>query len=596
MEMLLSGNEAVARGMYEHGGEFASAYPGTPSTEILQTIARFFKSDVYCEWSINEKVALEAAVGASYGGARALAAMKHVGVNIAADPLMTLSYTGVGAGLVLVSADDPSLHSSQNEQDNRCYGKFASIPVLEPSDSQESLDMVKTAFEMSEEFDTPVLFRMTTRVSHSKGLVKIGSGRKTVEHPGFEKNIAKYVMVPSNAAVRHKIVIERLEKLKAYAETTPLNKMEMNDRKVGIISGSVAYQYAREVMPNASFLKLGLGYPLPMNKIMEFARQVDRLFVVEELEPFYEEQILAAGIPCEGKKWFSNYMEQSPDRVRDGFIEAGVLPKSAAPAKQVEEKVLPRPPVLCPGCPHRGVMMSLRKLGVYVTGDIGCYTLAALPPLETIDTCLCMGASISHAFGIEKAKKTKKKTVAIIGDSTFLHSGITALANVVYNKGTQTTIIVDNRITAMTGGQDHPGTSKTLMGEKTYAIDLIQLCKALGVEHVRTIDPYDQESTTAALKEEIAREAPSVVITTRPCMLFPSKIKVERAFHVLTAKCTACGACFRIGCPAISASPEKNEKGKPKSAIDPELCTGCSLCYQVCSFEAIEENVQKGKQ
>jgi len=588
MEMLLSGNEAFARGVYEHGGEFASAYPGTPSTEILQTIARFFKADVYAEWSINEKVALEVAVGASWGGARSIAAMKHVGVNVAADPLMTLSYTGVGAGLILVSADDPSLHSSQNEQDNRYYGKFACIPVLEPADSQESLDMVKTAFEMSEEFDTPVLFRVTTRIAHSKGLVKIGE-RRTAAHGGFEKNIAKYVMVPSNAAVRHKIVIERLEKLKAYAETTPWNRVEMGDLKVGIVTGSVAYQYAKEVMPGASFLKLGLGFPLPMNKIMDFASKVDRLFVVEELEPFYEEQILAAGIPCEGKKWFSNYMELNVERVRDGFIAAGVLPKSAAPPRQAEEKVLPRPPVLCPGCPHRGVSMALRKLGVIVTGDIGCYTLSALPPLETVDTCLCMGASINHAFGIEKAKKTKKKAVAMIGDSTFLHSGITGLANVVYNKGTQTTIIVDNRITAMTGGQDHPGTSKTLMGEKTHAIDLIELCKALGVEHIRTIDPYDQEETTKILKEEIDRDAASVVITTRPCMLFPSKIKTERIFHVLLDKCTACGACFRIGCPAISTSTEKNEKGRLKSQIDPELCTGCSLCFQVCPAEAIQE-------
>jgi indolepyruvate ferredoxin oxidoreductase alpha subunit len=588
MEMLLSGNEAVARGVYEHGGEFASAYPGTPSTEILETIARHFKADVYAEWSINEKVALEVAVGASWGGARSIAAMKHVGVNVAADPLMTLSYTGVGAGLILVSADDPSLHSSQNEQDNRCYGRFASIPVLEPADSQESLDMIKDAFEISEKFDTPVLFRMTTRISHSKGLVKIGE-RRTVEHPGFERNIPKYVMVPSNAMLRHKIVIDRLEALKKLAETTPLNKIQWGDKKVGIISGSVAYQYAKEALPGASFLKLGMGYPLPMNKIMDFASKVDRLIVVEELEPFYEEQILAAGIPCEGKKYFSNYLELNVERVRDGLIEAGALGPDAAPKKQDQESVLPRPPVLCPGCPHRGVMMALRKLGVFVTGDIGCYTLAALPPLETIDTCLCMGASINHAFGIEKAKKTKKKTVALIGDSTFLHSGITGLANVVYNRGTQTTIIVDNRITAMTGGQDHPGTSKTLMGEKTHAIDLVELCKALGVEHVRTIDPFDQKETLAILKEEVEREAPSVVITTRPCVLFPSKLKPTTKFHVILEKCNACGACFRIGCPAITTSSEKNEKGRPKSEIDIELCTGCTLCAQVCPEEAIQE-------
>ncbi len=429
---------------------------------------------------------------------------------------------------------------------------------------------------------------MTTRISHSKGLVKIGE-RRTNKHAGFEKNIAKYVMVPSNAAVRHKIVIERLEALKAFAETSPLNKVEMGDKKVGIVTGSAAYQYAKEVMPGASFLKLGVGYPLPMKKIADFARQVERLFVVEELEPFYEEQILAAGIPCEGKKWFSNFMELNVERVRDGFIAAGVLPKSAAPPKQTEETVLPRPPVLCPGCPHRGVSMALRKVGVVVTGDIGCYTLSALPPLETVDTCLCMGASISHAFGIEKAKKTKKKAVAMIGDSTFLHSGITALANVVYNRGETTTIIVDNRITAMTGGQDHPGTSKTLMGEKTNAVDLEEICRAVGVEHVRKIDPYDQEETIKILKEEIDRPAASVIITTRPCMLFPSKIKTERIFRVALEKCTACGACFRIGCPAISAAEEKNEKGRPKAQIDPELCTGCSLCFQVCSSEAIVE-------
>jgi indolepyruvate ferredoxin oxidoreductase alpha subunit len=326
-----------------------------------------------------------------------------------------------------------------------------------------------------------------------------------------------------------------------------------------------------------------------MNKIMDFASKVSRLIVVEELEPFYEEQILAAGIPCEGKKYFSNYMELNVERVRDGFIEAGELPKSAAPAKQAQESVLPRPPVLCPGCPHRGVMMALKKCGVYVTGDIGCYTLAALPPLETIDTCLCMGASINHAFGIEKAKKTKKKAVAVIGDSTFLHSGITGLANVVYNRGTQTTIIVDNRITAMTGGQDHPGTAKTLMGEATNAINLIELVKALGVKHVRTIDPFNQEETIAILKEEIERDAPSVVITTRPCVLFPSKLKPATKFHVLLEKCTACGACFRIGCPAITTSSEKNEKGRAKSQIDLELCTGCTLCFQVCPEEAIQE-------
>jgi indolepyruvate ferredoxin oxidoreductase alpha subunit len=583
MEMLLSGNEALARGFYEHGGEFASAYPGTPSTEILEVIGHFFKDEVYAEWAINEKVALENAVGASYGGARAIAAMKHVGVNVAADPLMTLSYTGVGAGLIVLSADDPSLHSSQNEQDNRQYAKFASIPCLEPSDSQEAKDFAGRAFEISEKFDTPVLVRLTTRISHSKGIVKIGD-RETVEHPGFERNITKYVMVPAHAIKRHKIVIERLEKLKQFAEETDLNRIEWNSKDIGIVTGSISYQYAREALPEASILKLGMGYPLPVKKIRDFASKVKRLFVVEELEPFYQEQIAAEGIKVEGKEYFSNFLELNVTRVKEGFVKAGVLDHEVKKAPR--EDVLPRPPVLCPGCPHRGLMMALRKLRVYTTGDIGCYTLGALPPLEQIDTCLCMGASIGHAFGIEKAGKTDKKTVALLGDSTFLHSGITSLASVVYNKGTQTTIIADNRITAMTGGQDNPASSKTLTGESTHAIDLEQLCRALGVKHVRQVDPYDFDQTVEVLREEIDRNEASVVITTRPCMLFPNKIS-DSPYTVVLDECIACGACFRVGCPAISLSQEKNEKGKPKAEIDPVLCTGCSLCAQVCPTDAI---------
>ena len=587
MEMLLSGNQALARGVFEYGGEFASAYPGTPSTEILQVIAKFFKDDVYAEWAINEKVALEVAVGASYGGARTIAVMKHVGVNVAADPLMSLTYTGVGAGLILVSADDPSLHSSQNEQDNRYYGKFASIPVLEPSDSQEAKDFVKDSFEISEQFDTPVMLRITTRISHSKGIVEIGE-RETVEHGGFERNITKFVMVPAYAAVRHKVVIDRLEALKEYAETTDLNRIEWNNKDVGIITGSISYQHVKEAMPDASVFKLGMGYPLPMKKIASFAAEVKNLFVVEELEPFYEEQIKAAGIEVEGKKYFSNHLELNVDRVRDGFIEAGFLEASvkSSAAEAEPEEVLPRPPVLCSGCPHRGIMVAMKKLKLYTTGDIGCYTLGALPPLSQIDTCLCMGASIGHAFGITKAGKSDGKFVSIIGDSTFLHSGITALASVVYNKGNTTNIIVDNRITAMTGGQDNPGTSRTLMGEETHAVDLKAICRAVGVEHVREVDPYDLDETLSALKEETERDAPSVVITNRPCMLFPSKIKDE-PYTVILEKCTACGLCFGVGCPSISASEEKNEKGKPKSEIDPITCTGCTICAQVCPAGAI---------
>ncbi len=587
MEMLLSGNEALARGVYEYGGEFASAYPGTPSTEILQTIARFFKDDVYAEWAINEKVALEVAVGASWGGARSIAVMKHVGVNVAADPLMSLTYTGVNAGMILVSADDPSLHSSQNEQDNRYYGKFASIPVLEPSDSQEAKDFVKPSFEISEQFDTPVLLRITTRISHSKGIVNIGE-RETAENKGFERNIAKYVMMPAYASVRHKVVIDRLEALKEYAETTDLNKIEMNDTEVGIITGSISYQHVKEAMPNASVLKLGMGYPLPMKKIASFAAEVKNLFVVEELEPFYEEQIKAAGIKVEGKKYFSNHLELNVDRVRDGFIEAGLLDASvkSSTAAAKPEEVLPRPPVLCSGCPHRGMVVAMKKLKLYTNGDIGCYTLGAVPPLSQIDTCLCMGASIGHTFGIEKAGKSDGKFVSFIGDSTFLHSGITSLASVVYNKGTTTNIIVDNRITAMTGGQDNPATSKTLMGDPTNAVDLKALCRAVGVEHVREVDPYDLEETLTALKEETERDACSVIITNRPCMLFPSKIK-DAPYTVITEKCIACGLCFGVGCPSIAASDEKNDKGKPKSEIDTLTCTGCTICAQVCPSGAI---------
>ncbi len=587
MEMLLAGNEALARGFYEYGGEFASAYPGTPSTEIMQVMGKFFRDDLYSEWAPNEKVALETAVGASYGGARSIAVMKHVGLNVAADPLMTLSYTGVGAGLIIVSADDPGMHSSQNEQDNRCYGKFASIPVLEPSDSQEAKDFVKEAFEISEKFDTPVLLRLTTRISHSKGVVRIGK-RKTVDHPGFERNIEKYVMVPAYAAKRHSIIIERLEKLKEFAEESGLNKIFWKSKNVGVVTGSIAYQHTRDALPEASVLKLGMGYPLPINKIKKFASEVDRLFVVEELEPFYEEQIRAAGIEVEGKKYFTNFLELNVTKVRKGFADAGVLDLESSKDEK-EEPLLPRPPVLCPGCPHRGLMVALRKLKVFTTGDIGCYTLGALPPLSQIDTCLCMGASIGHAMGIEKAGKTDRKAVALLGDSTFLHSGITSLASAVYNNSSITVIIADNRITAMTGGQDNPATSKTLMGDDTKAINLSDLCESLGVENVKTVDPYDIDETYNTLKEEIDRDAVSVVITNRPCMLFPQKIKGE-PFRIDTDKCIACGACFNVGCPAISGSGATNDKGKPIPVIDPAMCTGCGICAKVCPTEAIVED------
>ena len=583
MKMLLSGNEAVARGAWEAGVTIATAYPGTPSTEILEVIGMLCKEDIYAEWSPNEKVAFEVAIGGSYAGARSLVCMKHVGLNVAADPYMTFAYTGVKGGFVVVSADDPSMHSSQNEQDNRYYAKFGIIPMLEPSDSQESKDLLIDAYDISEKFDAPVLFRMTTRISHSKGVVHMGD-RTEHETDGFERNIQKYVMVPGHARMRRKVVLERLEKLKEFADTTPLNKIEEGKGGIGIITGGISYQYAKEIMPNASFLKLGMSYPLPENKIKEFASSVDKLYVVEELEPFYEEQIKAMGIECDGKKYFTNYGELSPGAVSEGFVKAGVISERT----QVSipgEKLFPRPPVLCPGCPHRGAFTALKKLKVPVTGDIGCYTLAALQPMSVMDTCVCMGASIGNAIGIAKVGKDKG-AVAAIGDSTFLHSGITGLLDAVYNKANIVVLLLDNRITAMTGGQHHPGTGQTLMGEETFQVDFVELSKALGVKDIHTVDAYDVDATKKTLKAALGYDGPSIVITNRPCALMPHKIK-ETAYTVLLDECIGCKLCFKIGCPAIAAADEKTEKGRPKAIIDPELCTGCTICAQICPVDCI---------
>lgn len=583
MKMLLSGNEAVARGAWEAGVTIATAYPGTPSTEILEVIGMLCKDDIYSEWSPNEKVAFEVAVGGSFAGARSLVCMKHVGLNVAADPYMTFAYTGVKGGFVVVSADDPSMHSSQNEQDNRYYAKFGIIPMLEPSDSQESKDLLIEAYDISEKFDTPVLFRMTTRISHSKGVVHMGD-RSEHETDGFERNIQKYVMVPGHARMRRKVVIERLEKLREFADTTPLNKIEDGKGGIGIITGGISYQYAKEIMPNASFLKLGMSYPLPEKKIKDFASSVDKLFVVEELEPFYEEQIKAMGIECDGKKYFTNYGELSPGAVSEGFVKAGLISEKT----QVSipgEKLFPRPPVLCPGCPHRGAFTALKKLKVPVTGDIGCYTLAALQPMSVMDTCVCMGASIGNAIGIAKVGKDKG-AVAAIGDSTFLHSGITGLLDAVYNKANIVVLLLDNRITAMTGGQHHPGTGQTLMGEETFQVDFVELSKALGVKDIHEVDAYDVDATKKTLKAALEYDGPSIVITNRPCALMPHKIK-ETAYTVLLDECIGCKLCFKIGCPAIAAADEKTEKGRPKAIIDPELCTGCTICAQICPVDCI---------
>ncbi|HWR82382.1 MAG TPA: indolepyruvate ferredoxin oxidoreductase subunit alpha [Candidatus Deferrimicrobium sp.] len=584
MKELLSGNEAVARGAYEAGVKLAASYPGTPSTEILETLAERYPS-VYSQWSPNEKVAYEVAIGASIGGARALVTMKHVGLNVAADPFMTNAYTGVNGGLVVVSADDPEMHSSQNEQDNRFFARFAQVPMLEPADSQEAKDMLPAAFELSEKFDTPVLIRMTTRVSHSKGIVKLGD---TVAGPDkkFVKDPAKYVMIPANARKRHVVVVQRLEKLKAYTEESRFNIVEENGSRLGIISGGVAYQYAKEVAPNFDYFKLGMSYPLPLKRIGEFVKSHERVIVIEELEPFYEDQIKAAGIIVEGKKYFGTLGELSPYRVAAGLKEAGLIDVIQEAEIPPEANLFPRPPVLCPGCPHRGAFMALKKLGVAVTGDIGCYTLGVLEPLNALDTCICMGASIGSAIGMEKVKGSAKGTVAVIGDSTFLHSGVTGLMDAVYNNSNVTVIILDNHATAMTGGQQHPATGLTLMGEKAGQVDIATIVRALGVKNVRELDPYDYDGVLNGIKEEMSRPGPSVIITNRPCVLMPERI-MDEPYVIDLELCNGCSACFRISCPAILASSETNNHGHPKAVIDETQCTGCTLCAQICPTEAI---------
>lgn len=583
MKELLSGNEAVARGAHEAGVKLAAAYPGTPSTEILETLAARHRS-VYSQWSPNEKVAFEVGIGASIGGARALVTMKHVGLNVAADPLMTFAYTGVNGGFVVVSADDPEMHSSQNEQDNRLFARFANIPFLEPSDSQESKDMLIAAYEISEGFDTPVMLRMVTRICHTLGIVELGEP-VAVADKKFIKDPVKYVMIPANAQIRHRAVSDRLEKLRLFAEETPLNQIETNGSPVGIITGGVSYQYAKEVAPDFDYFKIGFGYPLPLNKIKRFIESHRTVLVVEELEPFYEDQINAAGMRVEGKRYFGKLGELSPHRVAVGLKEAGLIDTVVRP-EIASEDMFPRPPVLCPGCPHRGAFMALKKLGVAVTGDIGCYTLGVLKPLNALDTCICMGASIGAAIGMEKVKGSEKGTVAVIGDSTFFHSGITGLLDAVYNHSNVTVIILDNRATAMTGGQEHPGTGHTLMGDQAYQTEIPALVKALGVKNFRHIDAYDYEGSLKVIQEEIANPGPSVILTDRPCVLMPKRI-MDEPYVVDLELCNACSACFRISCPAIAAASETNERGHPKAVIDVTLCTGCTLCAQICPTEAI---------
>lgn len=580
MKELLSGNEAVARGAFEAGVHFASAYPGTPSTEILENVAKY--KEIHSQWSVNEKTALETAIGASFGGMRAIVAMKHVGLNVAADPLFSVGYIGAKGGLVIVTADDPGMHSSQNEQDNRNYARAAKIPMLEPSDSQEAKDFTKIAFTISEEFDTPVLLRLTTRISHSKSIVQFND-REVVPIKGYEKDIRKNLILPAHARLLHKKVEERFKKLKELSNDFKYNFIEYKDKKVGIITSGISYQYAKEAMPDASFLKISLSWPLPEELIREFAKNVQVIYIVEENDPFLETEIKAMGIDVVGKELIPEVGELNPYIVK---VSLGVIQPYTP--KQIETKATPRPPALCPGCPHTSVFYAINKNKLIATGDIGCYTLGALPPLSAMDTCVDMGASITNALGLEYALKKagdNRKIVAVIGDSTFYHSGVTGLIDMIYNGSKGTVIILDNSITAMTGHQDNPGTGRTLMGDEAPIVDIENLVRGLGVKHVKVVDTYNLEEVMQTVKEESERDELSVIIARRPCMLLPEmKKKKFDKYEVDETKCTGCQMCVKIGCPAISF-----DKNKKKANINYDLCVGCSLCYQVCKFDAIKK-------
>jgi len=591
-KVLFSGNEALAQGAFEAGVRVASGYPGTPSTEILENLCTY--AGVYTEWAPNEKVALEVALGASFAGARALATMKHVGLNVAADPLFTAAYTGVKGGLVIVTADDPEMHSSQNEQDNRNYAYAAKVPMLEPSDAAEAKEFLKIAYRMSEEFDTPVLLRTTTRVAHVKGIITIGEPECSSATLGIEKMPEKFVMLPAHARKRRVELEKRMVRLKEFAETFPENRIEWGDKTRGFITSGVSYLYVKEAFPEASVLKLGMAYPFPDKMIRDFASQAQELFIVEELDPFIENHVKAMGIACKGKELIPVMGELNSQIVRKSITgeSAGELFEPL--------KIPMRPPNLCAGCPHRGIFHAISKLKVFVAGDIGCYTLAALKPLSSMDSCVCMGASIGTAFGMEKAlgKDSLGKIVAVIGDSTFMHSGITGLIDVVYNRGFSTVIILDNRTTGMTGHQPNPSTGVTLSGDRSSGIDIEALCRAIGVKHIVTLNPHEHENAEKVLKREIKRPEPSVIITKAPCALLPEmKKRRDKKIHIVREeKCIGCRSCLRIGCPAIEwvpMTPDEakrlgyKESQKGHSHINTAMCDGCGQCAPLCKFKAI---------
>ena len=578
---LLLGNEAVARGLYEAGVKVVSAYPGTPSTEITESVVQY--PEIFSEWTPNEKVAFEVAFGACTGGVRSFCAMKHVGLNVAADPLYTASYIGVNAGMVCAVADDPGMHSSQNEQDSRNHAIASKVPMLEPCDSAECKSYAKLAFDISEEFDTPVLLRLSTRISHSRSAVEIGE-REERPDKEYVRDVMKNIMMPAQARVAHEKVEKRTEALREYAEVSGINSIEYNDKKIGIIAAGSAYAYAREALgESASYLKLGMVNPLPIKLIKEFAENVEKLYVIEELDDIIETHCRKHGVDVTGKEIFSRMGEFSQRTVREALLG------EVLPTLSVEDSIPPRPPVLCAGCPHRGLFYALKKNNLFVSGDIGCYTLGAQAPLSMIDTVVCMGASVSglHGFNTARGKEQAKKAVAVIGDSTFIHSGITGLIDLVYNKGMSTVIVLDNSITGMTGHQNNPANGLTISGDPTTAVDLEALARAIGINRVVVVDPYKVDETREAVEAELAAEEPSLVIARRPCALLKN-VKHKPALEVKKDKCVGCRACLNVGCPALSQVNDE-ATGRTKAVIDPDQCLGCGVCTYACKFDAISE-------